>query len=308
MENEAKNVNDNFVESSMNQSIDGSAEIGYSSPKEENNSADNRNSVETFAEQPNVATNTRKDDGFEGGKTKSNAKSPYKIVVINNGDDANDGGLNENNNAKGVNSINVRKLLIFGMPPVLLLLYIGFYLVLIPAIYGRTISFFDWLLADVNHIVEFLRDASNILTPVVVVDLLVILQYILLGAFIVSVFFMARELHNPKVKINENVKYVGKEPQKMLENVLMTLKNKSSVFGRSVIDDLKIVVESLRCSKAFGVSNDASVIALEEEMCLLIDELQAELAFESDDTAKKVSNCVMALKQKNVLRDATLRK
>ncbi len=307
MKNEAKNVNDNSIELSMKQSTDGYAEIGYSSSEEGDKSADNRNSVETFAEQPNAVANTRKDDGFEGSKIKNNAKSPYKMVVINNGDDANEGSLSENE-VKNKATINVRKLLIFGMPPILLLLYIGFYLLLIPAIYGRTISFFDWILADVNHIVEFLRDASNILTPVVVVYLLVILQYILLGAFIVSLFFMAREIHNPKVKINENVKYVGKEPQKMLENVLMTLKNKSSVFGRSVIDDLKIVVESLRYSKAFGISDNANVIALEEEMCRLIDELQAELAFESDDTAKKVSNCITALKQKNVLRDATLKK
>lgn len=304
MKNETKSATDNSIKLSRSKSSDETIGMVYSSDEEETNVAENRNLFETFAETPQTPTNTDKDDKSVNKKGENKMKTPYQPITNNKGDKGSSSELNTKNEKK----INVRKLLVFGMPPILLVMYIGFYMLLIPALYGETLSFFDWLFADVNHIVELLQDANNILVPVYVIVLLVILQYVILGAFLTSMFFFAKEFHSPKVKINEAVKYTGKMPQMILENILMALKNNSAAFGRNVIDDLKLVVESMKYSKAFGFSNDSNIVALENEICQLIDELQAELTSESDDTVKRVSNYIMVLKQKNTLRDTMLKR
>ena len=95
--------------------------------------------------------------------------------------------------------------------------------------------------------------------------------------------------------------------QQMLENILMTLKNNASVFDRSTVDQLKMVVGSMKYSKAFGVSKNAGVVSLEIEICDLIDAIQTELASNTEDTAKNVKQNIMILKQKNALRDTMLK-
>lgn len=304
MKNETKNATDNSIKLAKNKSSDETIGMVYSSDEEETSVAENRNLFETFAETPKAPTNTAKDDKLDNKKAENKLETPYHPLTNGKEDKRSSTELN----AKSEKKINVRKLLVFGMPPILLLMYIGFYMLLIPVLYGETLSFFDWIFADVNHIVELLQDANNILVPVYVIVLLVILQYVILGAFLTSMFFLAKELHSPKVKIIEAVKYTGKMPQMMLENVLLALKNNSATFGRNVIDDLKLVVESMKYSKSFGISNASNVVALENEICQLIDELQAELASESDDTVKRVSNYIMVLKQKNILRDTMLKR
>lgn len=304
MKNEVKEATDDSIKLSRNKLSDETIGMVYSLSEEETSVAENRNLFETFAETPKVPTDTAKDDKSDNEKAEKKIEAPYHPIANVKEDKAKSTELNTKNEKK----INVRKLLVFGMPPILLLMYIGFYMLLIPKLYGETLSFFDWLFADINHIVELLQDANNILVPVYVIILLVILQYVILGAFLVSLFFLAKEFHSSEVKINEAVRYTGKMPQMMLENVLMVLKNNSAVFDRNAIDDLKLVVESMKYSKAFGYSNDLNVVELENEICQLIDELQAELASEADDTVKRVSNYIMVLKQKNTLRDTILKR
>ena len=211
-------------------------------------------------------------------------------------------------NAKKGKSPNFRRFLVLSSPLVSLLMYAAFYVLLIPALYGKAVSFTDWLLADVNHIFEAVQDVNSIFVSLFVIILLVILQYILLGIFLLSVFLFAKELHNPREKTDRSVKYPGKTARMMLEDVLMALKNKPSASDKSAIDNLKTVVDSLKYSKAFGISNNTKVIALEIEMCQLIDQLQETLASDSDESVKKASDYIVVLKQKNTMRDIMLKK
>lgn len=200
---------------------------------------------------------------------------------------------------------NVRKLFIFGMPLIFLAMYIAFYVLLIPALYGRSLSFFDWLFANVKHLEKMLSDINNILVPAYVIVLLVILQYVLLAAFIASLLIMLKELHNPKIVVDESVKYTGKMPQQLLENIAKTLKENSSVCDRNTLGELTIVVESLKYSKEFGISNNAEITVLEKEICQLIDDLQAKVAL---GERNGISDCIISVKQKNMLRDEIMKK
>lgn len=206
----------------------------------------------------------------------------------------------------------LRKLLVFGMPLITLALYIGFYVLLIPALYGEAVSFFDWIFADVEHIGEILGglhdDLNTVLVPTYVIVLLVILQYVLLAAFVVSVFFFAKELHKPKAKLNKNVKYTGKQPQQLLENAWAELKARPEVFGSAVSDELALLVRSLKYGKPFGVTKDEKVTGLEVDICCLIDKLQDAIAESADGSADTVMACVTSIKQKSGLRDLMLKK
>lgn len=205
--------------------------------------------------------------------------------------------------------LDIRKWLIFGAPLILLLAYVSFYMILIPQLYGKTISFVDWFFADVNHIVELLRDINNILVPAYVIILLIILQYLILGAFLISLFFAAKELHKPKVKIDESVKYTGKLPQIMLENIYVSLKGSCDVLDRNAIDTLRTIVESMKYSKSFGITNNDNVTILEREICQIIDDLQEALSLRSEDNSMNCAgDYIMVLKQKNSLRDSMLKK
>ena len=284
MKNEEKNVTNNSIKSSRNKSSDETIGMVYSSDEEETSVAENRNLFETFAETPKASINIPKDYKSDGPKVKTEI------------------------NANSEKKINVRKLLVFGIPPVLLLIYIGFYMLLIPALYGETLSFFDWIFADVNHIAEVLKDINNILVPTYIIVLLVVLQYVILGAFLASLFFVARELHNPRVKVDESVKYTGKAPQIMLENIYAYVKEDASSFDRNTVDTLRTVVDSMKYSKAFGVSDNTNIVSLEQEICRLIDDLQDVFADDIPDRAKQASVNVMMLKQKIALRDTMLKK
>lgn len=219
----------------------------------------------------------------------------------------------ENNNNRSESrpqkqsKFSLRKLVVFGLPPVLLLMCIGFYAVLIPALYGGAVSFFDWILADVNHILELLRSANIVVAGYVIV-LLVIWQYVLWSGLIVSLFFMAKELHNPKVKFDDSVKYSGKNAQIMLENISLSMKNNAVSIDRSTLDTLRTVSESMKYSKPFGVSNNINVVTLEKEICKLIDNLQDAITSNSDNAAEQVSSYIIILKQKSILRDTMLKK
>ena len=207
--------------------------------------------------------------------------------------------------AKG---FGLRKTVIFSLPFVFLLTYIGFFMILIPAMYGTAISFFDWLFSGAKEIVDTLKDANNILVPIYAIVLIIILDYLLLGALVVSAFFAAKELHTPKARVNTSIKYTGKAPKLMLEGALTAMKNNRAAFERNTVDDLQMIVDSMKYTKDFGISKDAGVTALENDICQLIDALQSAMGSNEENAGAKVKDLVLALKQKNSMRDSMLKR
>ena len=108
-------------------------------------------------------------------------------------------------------------------------------------------------------------------------------------------------------KKKNGVKYKGATPRIMLENIYLALKNNLQWVERKTVEDLRSTVDSMKYSKEFGISKDANVAALENEICQLIEELQEALAAEvTDESAKKVSEYITVLKMKNSIRETML--
>ena len=206
-----------------------------------------------------------------------------------------------------LNRAKTKQIITFIAPVVLLFLYVAFYVILIPAIYGKAISFFSWLFADVSNILKLLKDVNNILVPSYVIILLVILQYILLGAFCASIYFLAKQLHKPNVVQNEQVKYNNKTVEVELINILSTVKS-SSLVDAQLINNLNFAINSLKFSKAFGYSKEEQVIQVEKNICALIDETNEMIANGLENYAERLKEKISLLKQNCVLREQIIRK
>ncbi len=199
----------------------------------------------------------------------------------------------------------LRRVVMCLLPPILLLLYIGFYVVLIPALYDQTLSFFDWLFADVNNILNALQDANNILIPTYAIVLLIILQYVLLGALASSLFVVARELHRPKVLPDNSIKYTGKTAQTMLDRVCMTLQHNGA---HDAAIDVQTAKELLQYSKGLGLLRDAKIVAVEQDICAVIDALLVGLTEGEGASPDQLSRLAFELKQRVEMRDNMIKK
>ncbi len=199
---------------------------------------------------------------------------------------------------------DTKKLIKYCMPALFLLLYIGVYMIFIPLFYNKTVSFIDWLVADVDHIVETLRDANNLLLPGYAVVLLIIVQYALLAAFATSLVLIAKDLHHPKVKCDESVKYTDKVPQTILLSVQMSLSNDGYEEAAS---ELQHIMDLLKYSKGFGRAQDAQTTQVERDICEQIDRLSAYVSDTEPKEPDQLAQQIFALKQKIAVRDTMLK-
>ena len=197
-----------------------------------------------------------------------------------------------------------RKIVIFGLPPILLTLYVAFFMILLPILYGQGVSFITWLSADIGRLGEIVTSSGTVFPVLYLSIFLIIVQYILLGSFILTLVLACKELHRPKKSVNTIVKYTGKTPILMLDSLMMTLKNDPAFTDRATLDTLRMTTDSLRYSKPFGHSKSMDVVKLENEMCRLIDAMQENA---SADPAAVASDAAL-LKQKSIIRDTLIKR
>lgn len=209
---------------------------------------------------------------------------------------------------KSINSGKVRKIIIFSLPLVLLFGYVCFFAWLLPAAYGKAVTFFDWLFMDISKIKDVLHNVTGIFSSIYTVIALIVLHYVLLIAIVASLFFACKELHNPKKHYTAAVKYTGKTPQMMLDNILVSMKHNPVATDKVAMDTLRMVADSLKFSKGFGLSKEENLINLEKDICELIDEMQVNVVSDKEEVLAKMSDTIALLKQKNLLRDAMLKK
>lgn len=114
------------------------------------------------------------------------------------------------------------------------------------------------------------------------------------------------EAEPPVAKLN--ISFTGKMPQTILSDIILSIKSNPAITDRAVADNLKIVAESLKFSKPFGTSKDENVIALEAQMCRIMEALLKDSSSDEEDITAKVSEAAMLLKRKNIIRDTMLKR
>lgn len=152
---------------------------------------------------------------------------------------------------------------VFLIPLIILLIGVAAYFVVVPNIYGRVVSFIDWLFTDPQNIIEDLRDPNTVLHQVNSIIGVKIFWWVWLVGLIVSLFFVGKQLQAKPEPNEVNVVLTKKELYLMIEDVTDTLKQLKTHRNSKQLDSLiyavKKLEEKLSVESDFGYGESAVI-------------------------------------------------
>ena len=192
--------------------------------------------------------------------------------------------------------------LIFAMPILLVLVAIGVYYILIPQIYGETISVIDWLLADSTKIMSMLRVGNLNLPKLRGIFALEIFWWIWSALFVTSLFFVGKRLQNPEKKFSDNAVLIKKEPYIMVQTSLDILRQYPTTDKlEEAINSVKKLAERLAIESDFG-HGDSNIIDCEKNIATLLNSLSTFAKnFRIGDSAENAEKIAEIVKNLNSL-------
>lgn len=158
---------------------------------------------------------------------------------------------------------------VFVIPVIILLVGAIAYFVVIPNIYGRVVSFVDWLFTDPQNIIDTLRDPNAVLPQVNSIIGIRIFWWVWLAGLITSLFFVGKQLQAKPEPNAANAILTKKEPYLMIQDVTDALKQlkarRNSKQLDSLIYSVKKLEEKLSVESDFGYGK-SSVINCENNI------------------------------------------
>lgn len=159
--------------------------------------------------------------------------------------------------------------LVYVMPVVIFLIGLIAFFFVVPAIYGRIVSFADWMFADPQNIIAVLRDSNAVLPKAYSIIAIRIFWWLWLASWITSLFFLGRQLHTKPEPNAENAILIKKEPYLMIQDAHDALKQwkrkKKSKQLDSLLYEVKRLEEKLSAESDFGYGK-AAVIQCENNI------------------------------------------
>lgn len=147
----------------------------------------------------------------------------------------------------------------FFVPVIFLLVGLTAYFIVIPKIYSQGESFFDWLFANPQNIIDTLQNPYATLSKAHMITEIRIFWYIWLTGFIASLFFVGWQLNRKPTPTATNAILVRREPYFLVCDVQDCLK---AAQGRvscnefaSLLYAVKCLVEKLSVESDFGCGN-----------------------------------------------------
>lgn len=186
--------------------------------------------------------------------------------------------------------------LLYIVPVIIVLIYIILFFVLIPISYDNAVSFIDLAIKNPNELLEMIKSSDNVVPHIYKMILLKIVNYILFGALIVSLYFIGRKLHFSRPQYSSDATVFDKEAYYLAMEIFEELKSLNISNTRDIIESVKTVQDRLKNDSGFGVGNP-QIIRCEKEIGNLLSSindnipgLQNKSTFE---TAKKsiLSSC-----------------
>lgn len=191
---------------------------------------------------------------------------------------------------------------IFAMPLILIAVAIAVYFILIPQIYGETISVIDWLMADSKKIIGMLSKGNVSLPQMRGIFMLEIFWWIWSALFVTSLFFVGKRLQNPEEKFVDNAALIKNEPYIAVQNVLDVLRQYPTTDKlEEVINSVKKLADRLAIESSFG-QGDSNIIDCEKNIATLLNSLSnfAE-NFQVGDSAENAEKIMEVVKNVNSL-------
>lgn len=157
----------------------------------------------------------------------------------------------------------ILKKFVFFIPVILFLIGLIAYFIVVPNIYGRVVSFVDWLFTDPQDIINTLRDPNAVLPQVNRIIGMRIFWWVWLAGLIASLFFVGKQLQTKPEPNAVNAILTKKEPYLMIQDVSNTLKQlkarKNSKQLDSFIYAVKKLEEKLSVESDFGYGKSAVI-------------------------------------------------
>lgn len=158
---------------------------------------------------------------------------------------------------------------VFVIPVIILLVGVIAYFIVIPNIYGRIVSFVDWLFTDPQNIIDTIRDPNAVLPQVNSIIGIRIFWWVWLAGLITSLFFVGKQLQAKPEPNAANAILTKKEPYLMIQDVTDALKQlkarRNSKQLDSLIYSVKKLEEKLSVESDFGYGK-SSVINCENNI------------------------------------------
>lgn len=194
---------------------------------------------------------------------------------------------------------------IFLIPIAILLIGIIAYFVVLPSIYGKIVSFIDWLFTDPQNIMDTLREPGIVLPKINSIIGLRIFWWLWLAGFIASLFFVGKQLQTKPQPNASNAIFIKKEPYLAIQDLSAKLKVIGLKINNREFDDLcrtvKLLEERLSIESDFGYGK-GSIISCEnniaEQIQFLLDSCQN---LETDNMTETVQAMNIALSNINSL-------
>ena len=191
---------------------------------------------------------------------------------------------------------------IFAMPLILIAVAIAVYFILIPQIYGETISVIDWLMADSKKIIGMLSKGNFGLPQMRGILALEIFWWIWLALFVASLFFVGKRLQNPEEKFVDNAALIKNEPYVAVQNVLDVLRQYPTTDKlEEVINSVKKLADRLAVESSFG-RGDSNITDCEKNIATLLNSLSTFAEnFQVGDSAENAEKIMDVVKNLNSL-------
>lgn len=152
---------------------------------------------------------------------------------------------------------------VFAIPVIIVLIGIIAFFIVVPGIYGRAVSFIDWMFADPQNIIDTLRDSNAVLPKVYSIAGIKIFWWIWLSGLTASLFFVGRQIHAKPEPNADNAILTKKEPYLMILDVSGILKQLKARISSKQLDSLLYAVkrleERLSMESDFGYGKNAVI-------------------------------------------------
>ncbi|MDO4345547.1 MAG: protein kinase [Eubacteriales bacterium] len=159
--------------------------------------------------------------------------------------------------------------IVFYIPVVILFIGVIAFFVVVPSIYGKAVSFIDWMFTDPQNIIDTLRDANAVLPKAYSILGVRIFWWVWLASLTASLFFVGKQLHAKPEPDAINAILMKKEPYLMIQDVNDALKQLKAHTSNKKLDALLYAVkrleEKLSVESDFGYGKGA-VISCENDI------------------------------------------
>lgn len=187
----------------------------------------------------------------------------------------------------------------FVLPVIVLAIYIVFYLVVLPNVYGKEISVGQWLFNNPEEVLEILQDKNTVFIPIYKIWGIKIGMYILWIFFVMSLFNLGRVLQNKKPEYNVNALMRDNEPYLKAMEINEAIKASYCKEAMSAKTAFRNITEKLKNESDFGIGND-SLIKCESDIIKCLREIEGNIQALYDEKTAKDAGAVIEANCKTI--------